>query len=189
MPGCFIQFDASYVASDFSISFDVNNTNTFKFDIDFKDNKDVVWYRINMQNPFSIIYRIKIVITKALYIENLKYQDSGYNDHEKEYNPNKLVGICNIGMIDADFAGRAFLGECGGRLYGDVTLYKDSTIKNVPVPLEEGDASNKGYVDTSIGDVETSLETVITKYGLDLDTIQLLDDIIDEQNGILEVTE
>lgn len=165
LAGGFIQFDSSYIASDFTISFDVLNTNNFTLDIEVKDNIDSVWYFMPHQGPFRKIYKIKIIITKALYIDNLKYRDSGYNQYERKYNENEKVGICNIGMIDADFAGRAFLGECGGNIYGDLLLNKNSTIKNVPTPTDSGDAVNKDYVDSTIenvvGDIATTLDGII----------------------------
>ena len=152
-PGCFIQFDRNYVGSDFKISFDVANNNTFTKEINVTDNMDIVWYYMPHQNNFETIYKIKIIITKALYIENLKYQNSGYIDYEIEYNPDKKIGICNIGMVDSDFVGRTFLGECGGNVYGDLILNKNSTIKNVPTPLEETDVVNKEYVDSKLSTV------------------------------------
>lgn len=168
--GGFIQFDSSYIASDFEMSFDITGNNNFTNAIAVKDNIDTVWYRILHQGRFAKIYKIKIVITKALYIESLKYQNSAYTHYEIEYNPNKKVGICNIGIIDADFAGRTFLGECGGKVYGDLLLNKNSTIKNVPDPADEGDAVSKKYVDRYIGDI----------YNLNTDTADNLVDAINE---------
>ena len=95
------------------------------------------------------------------YIESLKYQNSAYVKYEVEYNPDKKVGICNIGMIDADFTGRAFLGECGGNVYGDLLLNKNSTIKNVPMPIDDNDVVPKNYIDTMVGDIETVLDNII----------------------------
>jgi hypothetical protein len=42
--------------------------------------------------------KIVISITKAQQIENLKYQDSAQVVREKNYNPDGLIGIVNIGM-------------------------------------------------------------------------------------------
>jgi hypothetical protein len=50
-------------------------------------------------------------------------------------------------MVDGYYTGRTFLGECGGNVYGDLKLNKNSTIKNIPAPIENGDAVNKEYVD------------------------------------------
>jgi hypothetical protein len=149
-PSCFIQFESSYVASDFEISFMCYDNDSFTDNIKVKDNTDATWYFLNHQSIFKKINKIKIVITKALYIEKLEYRDSGYTKYEIEYNPNRKVGICNVGIIDASFVGRAFLGECGGNVYGDLTLNKDSTIKNIPTPVENGDAVNKEYVDSNM---------------------------------------
>lgn len=159
-PGCFIQFDSRYVASDFSISFDIDNTNNFSHEFKVVGNTDVVWSWMFHQKVFMPIYKLKIVITKALYLESLKYQDSGYNKYEKEYNPNKKVGICNIGMVDSDFTGRAFIGECGGKVYGDLLLNQNSTIKNVPAPVDSGDAVPKEYIDGIVGDIKTALDYI-----------------------------
>ena len=147
LPSCFIQFSETYIASDFEVSFKYSGYNDFSNKINVKDNTDVVWYYTNTQYLFKKIDKIKIVITKALYIEKLKYQNSGYVKYEIEYNPDKKVGICNIGVIDANFTGRAFLGECGGNVYGDLVLNKNSTIKNVPSPVDDTDVVNKRYVD------------------------------------------
>lgn len=156
-----IQFDHSHIASDFQVSFDIANNNEFTYPIDIKDNIDSAWYFANHQRPFSKIYRVKIIITKALYIEKLKYRTSSYISKEIEYNPKKTVGICNVGMPDADFVGRTFLGECGGNVYGDLTLNKDSTIKNVPTPVEDGDAVNKEYVDQQIAMLTSKIEELL----------------------------
>ena len=39
-------------------------------------------------------------------------------------------------------------------------------IKNVIDPVDDKDAVNKAYVDNAIGDIETALDNIITKYGL-----------------------
>lgn len=148
--GCFIQFAASYIASDFNISFATSNANNFDYSINVTDNTDVVWCYMSHQKSFRPIYKIKITITKALHLESLEYQNSNYVKYDIEYNPEKKIGICNIGMIDADFTGRTFLGECGGNVYGDLLLHKNSTIKNIPIPVDEGDAVSKKYVDKTI---------------------------------------
>lgn len=156
--GGFIQFDCEYIASDFTVSFDISNNNTFTQEINVQNNIDDVWYHLPIQGEFRCIYKIKITITKALYIQNLKYQSSAYDDYEIEYNPNKKVGICNVGVIDADFAGRAFLGECGGNIYGDLLLNKNSTIKNVPMPVDDNDVVPKKYVDEQIALLMAKIE-------------------------------
>ena len=52
-------------------------------------------------------------------------------------------------MASNDAYGRAFLGECGGSLYGEVDMHQN-TLKNLPEPNDNGDAVNKIYVDTNI---------------------------------------
>ena len=149
MLGGFIQFDHNHIASDFTISFDVSNTNTYTYARQVTNNVDVSWYYIPIQQIFTPIYRIKIAITKALYIPNLQYQSSDYRDYEIEYNPNKKIGICNIGMVDCDFAGRTFLGECGGNMYGDYDLH-NHTFKNLADPTDDNDAVSKAYAENLI---------------------------------------
>lgn len=149
LPGGFIQFDTDHIASDFTVSFDTNNSNTYGSEIFVKDNIDTTWHYIPIQSLFQKIYRIKLTITKALYIPKLKYQTSDYTDFEIEYNPNKKIGICNIGMVEADFVGRTFLGECGGNMYGDYDLH-NHTFKNLALPTNDNDAVSKSYADNLI---------------------------------------
>jgi hypothetical protein len=58
-------------------------------------------------------------------------------------------------MTVNDYAGRSFLGECGGSLYGNVDMHQN-TLKNLPTPVDDGDAVSKAYVNTQI----TSLITI-----------------------------
>ena len=59
---------------------------------------------------------------------------------------NPRVGIVNIGMPSNEAYGRAFLGECGGSLYGNVDMHQN-TLKNLPTPVEDGDAVSKAYLE------------------------------------------
>ena len=43
---------------------------------------------------------------------------------------------------------------------------KNNVISNLDTPINNADAANKEYVDSSIGNIETALENIITKYGL-----------------------
>jgi hypothetical protein len=105
---------------------------------------------------------MKISFTKSLQIPNLqKSVDGGTFD----YNPDGLIGICNIGMTVNDYAGRSFLGECGGSLYGNVDMHQN-TLKNLHAPVDDGDAVSKAYMESrlaeiGIGDIETALDAII----------------------------
>lgn len=147
-PNLFIQFSHKYVASDFSITWYTEDDDEIKT-VNVKDNTDVVYfYNLNQAGSYHI-YKIKIVITKALHIPELKYRHSDYTHHVINYNENNKVGIINIGMVGDEF-GRSFLGECGGSLYGDVTMEKGSKITGLPMPTEATDAATKEYVDSAV---------------------------------------
>lgn len=119
----FIQFDHRYVASDFVISFDTTGDGVYDIIHEVVGNNDVIYYYIDHQHgDLKNIYSIKISITKALQIEDLKYQISNYTKYTMDYNTSGLVGICNIGMVGDDYCGRSFLSECGGTIYGDLTV-------------------------------------------------------------------
>lgn len=162
-PNIFIQFHHNYVASDFTITwYGLNNNEIRKVAIN--NNTNVVnFYNLNQAGTTNI-GKIKISITKALKIDKLEYRSDNYSQYSKNYNENSEVGIVNIGMV-GDMFGRSFLGECGGSLYGNLDM-KNNVISNLDTPINNTDAANKEYVDFSIGDVETALENIITKYGL-----------------------
>jgi hypothetical protein len=183
-----IQFDHRYVAEDFTIHWSNRVNGEYNSSFQVEGNNNVVFYYNAHQISAKNIYRVKIVITKALIIENFKYQNAAYQEEIITYNPDKLIGIVNIGMANKEPFGRAFLGECGGSLYGDVDVH-GNRLRNLGYPSEEGDVVNKKYLDDAVGDIETSLDSIITEYGLDIDTINLLDEIIDSQNEFLEVDE
>ena len=149
--GFWIQFDHRYVAEKYTVSFDTTNDGTFNL-VAFEDtcNENVIACRLNYQEPSLMVYRIKISITKALQIPEFKYAEPDYTSFTINYNPDGLVGIANIGMPSNEAYGRAFLGECGGNIYGDLLLNKDSTIKNVPMPTEDNDVASKIYADTIV---------------------------------------
>jgi hypothetical protein len=162
-PNLFIQFSHEYVASDFSIAWYTSYDDEIRT-INVKDNTNVAYfYNLNQTGCYNI-EKIKIVITKALNIPELKYRGSDYTQYIKNYNENNKVGIVNIGMVGDEF-GRSFLGECGGSLYGNLDM-KNNVISNLDTPINNADAANKEYVDSSIGDIETALENIIIKYGL-----------------------
>ena len=52
-------------------------------------------------------------------------------------------------MVEADFVGRTFLGECGGNMYGDYDLH-NHTFKNLALPTNDNDAVPKTYADNLI---------------------------------------
>jgi hypothetical protein len=122
--GCWIQFDHRYIAEDFTIYFDTKNDNTFDYCVsEVTGNINPIAYRLNYQTGNFMVYRIKISITKALQIPELSYENANYEEFTINYNPNGLVGIVNIGMPSNEAYGRAFLGECGGSLYGNVDMH------------------------------------------------------------------
>lgn len=144
--GLWIQFDHRYVAQDMTFSFDTNNDGTYDFTWDISNNVEPVVYWLGLQRGTVPIYRIKISVTKALVIPELSYQSADYTPYTIDYNPDGLIGIVNIGMPQNDAYGRAFLGECGGSLYGNVDMHQN-TLKNLPNPVDNGDVANKAYVD------------------------------------------
>jgi hypothetical protein len=78
-----------------------------------------------------------------------------------DYNPDGLIGICNVGMTVNDYAGRSFLGECGGSLYGNVDMHQN-TLKNLPNPVDDGDAVSKAYVDAQAHNItETEIDELL----------------------------
>lgn len=145
-PNFFIQFDGRYIASDFSVSFDTTNNGEYDKTYTIQDNNDIVYSFYNHQYILFTIYRIKFSFTKAFSFSNFKYQTSNYEKFETPYNENNLIGIVNIGMISNEYVGRAFLGECGGTLYGELNMNSNS-LKNIADPVEDNDAANKKYVD------------------------------------------
>lgn len=144
-----IQFDHRYVGQDFTIFMDTENNGTYNRQRTFVNNIQPVWYWANHQEANRTLYRIKIVFTKALQIENLQYQDAGYTQYEKEYNPDGLIGIVNFGMAADEPFGRAFLGECGGNVYGNIDMH-ENILTNVGTPQEDHDVASKAYVDDAI---------------------------------------
>lgn len=158
--GYFIQFDHQYVASDFAVYYDTTNNGEYDVSFEVKDNVDVTCFSLEHQSQTYNIYRIKFVFTKPLQIPEFTYQDSGFKSYTINYNPEGLIGICNIGMTVNDYAGRSFLGECGGSLYGNVDMHQN-TLKNLPAPVEDGDAVNKNYIDKRFGELPTGGGTSI----------------------------
>ena len=150
-PGFFIQFDYRYVATDFMVSCDTTGNGTYDLSYEVKNNNDVTTFKIGHQEPAYYIYRIKFTFTKPLQIENFTYEDSAFRPYTINYNPNGLIGICNIGMTVNDYAGRSFLGECGGSLYGNVDMHQN-TLKNLPAPVDDGDAVSKSYLESYINE-------------------------------------
>lgn len=150
--GFFIQFDHRYVASDFAVSYDTTGDGTYNLSLDIKNSARVTAYQLNNQDQPYKIYRIKFTFTKPLQIENFTYENSGFVPYTINYNPDGLIGICNIGMTVNDYAGRSFLGECGGSLYGNVDMH-NNTFKNLPAPVDDGDAVSKSYVDAKFAEL------------------------------------
>jgi hypothetical protein len=71
-------------------------------------------------------------------------------------------------MTVNDYAGRSFLGECGGSLYGNVDMHQN-TLKNLPSPVDAGDAVSKAYLEERLAALEArviKLEMKHTSGGL-----------------------
>lgn len=152
--GFWIQFDHRYIAEDFTISIDTTNDGEFDRVISMvRGNFNAIYYRFNYQEPARMAYRIKISITKALQIPDFTYPDSSGKVHINDYNPDGLVGIVNIGMPSNEAYGRAFLGECGGSLYGNVDMHQN-TLKNLSDPVDAGDAVSKSYLEAKIAELK-----------------------------------
>jgi hypothetical protein len=159
--GFWVQFDYRHVAEEYSVHFDTTNDGTFDLDVGtMRGNHDPVSYRFNYQEPSQMVYRIKISITKALQIPSYTYMDANYGEYTIDYNPDGLVGIVNVGMPSNEVYGRAFLGECGGNMYGNVDMHQN-TLKNLPDPVDDGDAVSKAYLEESLQDIETALDSII----------------------------
>lgn len=154
--GYFIQFDHRYVASDFTVSYDTTGNGAYNLSYEVKNNTDVTVFWLMHQNPAYLIHRIKFTFTKPLQIENFTYEDSAFRPFTINYNPDGLIGICNIGMTVNDYAGRSFLGECGGSLYGNVDMHQN-TLKNLPAPVDDGDAVSKAYLEERLAALEQLL--------------------------------
>jgi hypothetical protein len=159
--GFWIQFDHKYIAEDFTVSVDTTNDGEFDSVISMvRGNFNAIYYRFNYQTPARMVYRIKISITKALRIPDFIYPDPSGNQHIIDYNPDGLVGIVNIGMPSNEAYGRAFLGECGGNMYGDVDMHQN-TLKNLPAPVDDDDAVSKAYIESRLAEIETALDAII----------------------------
>lgn len=164
LPNFFIQFWHRNVASDYVVSFDTTNTGVFDFVApSITNNTNVTdYYNYPMVGGSHTSYRAKFSFTKALQIPNLQYT---LYDDTFDYNPEGLIGICNIGMTVNDYAGRSFLGECGGSLYGNVDMHQH-TLKNLSPPVDDGDAVSKAHMELrlaeiGIGDIEAALDAII----------------------------
>ena len=146
-----IQFHHEYVASDFSITF-YNKSGALETRYFVNNREPIFYYAMHQEGGTGPKAKIVISITKAQQIENLKSQDTAHVVREKNYNPDGLIGIVNIGMAQNDAFGRAYLGECGGSLYGNVDMHQN-TLKNLAEPKEEGDAVNKAYLDSKLEEI------------------------------------
>jgi hypothetical protein len=176
-PNLWIQFDYRYVGEDITISVDTNGNGEFDFvDNRCSGNSNTVFWYMQDQMAQSMIYRIKITITKAFSAESLTFQSSAHEISTINYNPDGLVGIVNIGMLQRSPFGRAFLGECGGSLYGNVDMH-NNTLKNLPTPVDDGDAVSKAYVDERISGANDFILTDRTtgkKYNIYVDNGKLV---------------
>ena len=147
IPNYFIQFYHDYVASDFVVSFDTTNTGVYDFEIPVTNNTNIVeFFDYPQVGTEYISYRMKFSFTKPLQIANLETMQQ---EEVFDYNPQGLIGICNLGMTVNDYAGRSFLGECGGSLYGNVDMHQN-TLKNLPDPVDDGDAVSKSYLNDQL---------------------------------------
>lgn len=161
-PNYFIQFYHEYIASDYTVSFDTTNTGVFneEFVIPVTGNTNITEYFDYPQiGRTYTTYRMKISFTKPLQITDLH---EALNNNVFDYNPEGLIGICNIGMTVNDYAGRSFLGECGGSLYGNVDMHQN-TLKNLPTPIDDGDAVNKAYLEEKLVNNDSSI-LIVTSY-------------------------
>lgn len=162
LPNYFIQFYHDYVASDYTVSFDTTNTGVYDFELPVIGNTNITEYFDYPQiGTVYKTYRMKFRFTKPLQISNMV---ETLTDEVFDYNPNGLIGICNIGMTINDYAGRSFLGECGGNLYGNVDMHQN-TLKNLPDPVDAGDAISKSYLEAKLIEFDkyyTNLSSAIT---------------------------
>jgi hypothetical protein len=151
IPNYFIQFHNKHVAADYVVSFDTTNTGEYSVEWPVTDNTNPTVYDCNPQDGNSYVtYRMKLSFTKPLQIPNLEY---AVGDGTFDYNPEGLIGICNIGMTVNDYAGRSFLGECGGSLYGNVDMHQN-TLKNLSDPVDAGDAVSKSYLEEKLAELK-----------------------------------
>lgn len=91
--------------------------------------------------------------------------DNGSKNLEIKTNPTATMVVTGGKLILRD--------DGGGTIFeGTGSLdFQSRTLKNIDDPIEDTDAANKGYVDTAIGDIETALDNIITKYGLGGETV------------------
>lgn len=149
VPNYFIQFYQDYVASDYVVYFDTTNTGEFNenFVYPVTGNTNVTeFFDYPQIGDTYTTYRMKIRFTKPLQIDSIT---NPINGETFSYNPEGLIGICNIGMTVNDYTGRSFLGECGGSLYGNVDMHQN-TLKNLAAPVDAGDAVSKAYLEERI---------------------------------------
>lgn len=159
--GVWIQFDYRYVAKAFTVKFYSQSGEEYAgHAITVNNNRKTLWSMVPVPRGVAKIHKIVITFTEALQIEELKWEDANNAQNTTDYNPNGIIGIVNIGAISNEPYGRAFLGECGGSLYGEVNMH-GNTFKNLPNPTDDGDAVSKSYVDAQVGDIETSLDNII----------------------------
>lgn len=159
--GMWIQFDYRYVAQAFTVTFYGSSGNEISTHTrTVTSNHQTLWNSIPHPNGSKQIYKIKIAFTKALQIPDFQWKDVAYETHTTDYNPDGLIGIVNIGAVYNEPYGRAYLGECGGNLYGNVDMH-GNTLKNLPTPTEDGDAIPKSYLDGRLGDIKTTLDRII----------------------------
>ena len=156
-PALWIQFDHRYVASELTISLDIHNTGEYTFSRSFTNNVDPMFYWMDHQIGANVlVYRIKVTFTKALIMPDFIATTSDHIEFSVDYNPDGLVGIVNIGMPQNEPFGRAFLGECGGSLYGNVDMHQN-TFKNLADPVDDGDAVSKAYLEARLAALEALL--------------------------------
>lgn len=159
--GIWIQFDNRYVAKEFTVDFyDSEEKLIDGYTHNVSDNHRTLWTSVPVPKGNTEIYKIIITFTEALQIPGLKWEGVSNDVKTGDYNLDGLIGIVNIGAVSNELYGRAFLGECGGSLYGNVDMH-NKTFKNLPTPLEDGDAVPKSYIDAQVGDIETVLDSII----------------------------
>lgn len=153
-PNLFIQFDYRFIASDFKIEF--YNGSQLIHTKNVINNMDICYYYLQHQMSLSNFTSVKITFTKALRIDNFEYENSSYDNFIMDYNKDEQIGFVNIGMVQEQYTGRAFLGAYGGEMYGNLNM-KKNTISNIGDPVEIGDAVNKKYVDDEYDNFKNDL--------------------------------
>lgn len=104
----------------------------------------------NAQSGVAIAQAVADKMDKFGEVEHIESID------ETNINLPNVVNFCSQNIINFDVAGVSFL---------------DKPVEIMRTPQRNYDATNKEYVDNLVGDIETALENIITKYGLGGETV------------------